>query len=85
MSVPTKVDDRGRVLIPQDLRVRAGIEPGQDVRVEIDGEGNLVIQPVLSVEAFLEELTGAVNEETRREDAEPMDPLELKRMWEPSP
>lgn len=80
----TRIDDRGRVLIPQPLRERLGLEPGQDVRVEVDGDGNLVIQPVLSAEEFLEAVTGAVNEATRRRDAEPIDPLELKRMWEPS-
>lgn len=85
MDVPTKVDDRGRVLIPQELRTRSGIEPGQDVRVEIDDEGNLVIQPVLSTDEFLEETTGAINKDTRREEAEPIDPLGFKQMWEPSP
>ncbi len=85
MDVPTKVDDRGRVLIPQELRTRSGIKPGQDVRVEIEDEGNLVIQPVLSSDEFLEDATGAINEDTRRAEAEPIDPLELKQMWKPSP
>jgi AbrB family looped-hinge helix DNA binding protein len=81
----TTVDDRGRVLIPKELRAQAGIEPGQEVRLEIDENGNVSIQPVLSAEKLLETMLGAINEDTRRADAEPIDPLDLKRMWEPSP
>lgn len=81
----TTVDDRGRILIPSELRARAGVEPGQDVRVELDENDNLVIQPVLSSEEFLELTSGMIDDGNRREDADPIDPLELKRMWEPSP
>jgi AbrB family looped-hinge helix DNA binding protein len=81
----TTIDDRGRVLIPKELRAQAGIEAGQEVRVEIDEGGNLAIQPVLPADEFLEAMGGAIDEDTRREGAEPIDPLELKRMWEPSP
>lgn len=84
-TMTTKVDDRGRVVIPKELREQAGIGPGQDVRVELDEDGRLVIQPVLSAAEFLDRMVGAVNEETRKEDAEPIDPLELKKMWEPFP
>lgn len=81
----TKVDDRGRVLIPKEIRQAANLEPGRSVRVELDEDGHPVIRPVRSPEAFLDRLVGAISEETRRSDAEPTDPLEVKAMWEPEP
>lgn len=83
--MPTKVDDRGRVLIPKEIREKAHLEPGRSVRVELDEDGHPVIRPVRSPGDFLERLVGAINEDTRRSDAEPVDPLEVKRMWEPEP
>lgn len=81
----TRIDDRGRILIPRDLREKLGLESGQDVRVDTDGHGNIIIHPVLPVEEFLDSMKGVINETTRKDDAEPMDPLDIKRMWEPSP
>lgn len=80
----TRIDERGRLLIPEPLRGRLGLEPGQDMRFKVDGDGNLVLQPIVSPEVFLEAVTGAVNAETRRRDTEPIDPLEVKRMGEPT-
>lgn len=33
----SKVDDKGRVMIPGELRAKHGIAPGDHVHVEIDG------------------------------------------------
>lgn len=72
-------------MIPKEMRDELGLEPGRPVRVETDEDGKLTIQPVLEPDEFLEQMTGVVNDQTRRSDVEPIDPLELKRMWEPSP
>lgn len=47
-SVPeeTTVSDRGMVTIPADLRRRLDIEPGDKLRWETDGEGNLSVEVV---------------------------------------
>ena len=78
------IDERGRVLIPKEIREAYGLRAGQTVRFETDEEG-IHLRPTISKEAFMERFCGALNAETRRPDAEPMDPLELKRIWEPTP
>lgn len=35
----TTIDSAGRVVIPKSLREQAGLTPGSEVRVEIDGAG----------------------------------------------
>lgn len=79
----TTVDERGRVLIPKDLREAARLEPGQPVRMELEPDGTLRLRAVLEPREFLDGLLGCINEETRDPEAEPIDPLELKRIWEP--
>lgn len=77
------MDDRGRVLIPKEIREEANLAPGQSFRFEVEADGSLRLQPVLEPREFLDRLCGVINEETRAEDAEPIDPLEIKRIWEP--
>lgn len=78
----TTVDERGRVLIPKDLREATGVIPGRSVRV-FEEDGEIRIRPQLSPEEAIKSLFGAINEETRDPDADPIDPLDLKRIWEP--
>jgi hypothetical protein len=47
------------------------------VAVEQD-DGRIVIRPQISRDEFADELEGCINEETRADDAEPTDPLDLK-------
>jgi AbrB family looped-hinge helix DNA binding protein len=42
----TKVSDRGMVTIPVDLRRRLDIEPGDKLRWDVDGDGNLSVEVV---------------------------------------
>ena len=84
------VDEQGRVTIPEEMREELGIDPGQEVAVGLRGE-TVVIRPRrsredgsregLSREEFIELMEGCINEDTVREDAEEIDPLELKNMW----
>ena len=84
------VDEQGRVTIPEEMREELGIEPGEEVDVELQGE-TVVIRPQisreghshgkLSREEFIELMEGCITEDTVREDAEEIDPLELKNMW----
>lgn len=43
-SEVVKVDDKGRVLIPEDIREAGGIEPGAPLQVVNLGNGTLVIR-----------------------------------------
>ena len=73
------VDDRGRVLIPKEIRDQLGLQPGSPARLEVE-EGRLIITPPLSPEEFIRRMEGCIKE------GEPIiDPLKLKEMWEQPP
>lgn len=75
----TTVDDRGRILIPKEMRDRLGLKPGSPARLEVE-EGKLVITPALSPDEFIGRMEGCITE------GEPtIDPLRLKEMWEGPP
>lgn len=54
--------------------------PGKSVEVGVEDD-EVIIRPQVSREEFIDSMVGCINEDTRREDAEPMDPLELKKIW----
>ncbi|MDZ7688131.1 MAG: AbrB/MazE/SpoVT family DNA-binding domain-containing protein [Halobacteriales archaeon] len=75
MAETRKIDDKGRVTIPKGVRESLGLEPGEEVRLSVEG-GSVVVRPMVSREEFIEEMVGCINEETRREDAEEVDPFD---------
>lgn len=75
-----RVDEKGRITIPQEIRESLHIDPGEEVDVALE-EGRIVIQPSISRQEFAETLEGCINDETRADDAEPMDPLAMKEDW----
>lgn len=79
-----KVDDRGRVLIPKELREEVGLEPGDTVLVDAD-ESGVHLRPALSREQALDRLIGGITQENARSGADDLDPLDVKRIWEPDP
>lgn len=81
----TTIDERGRILIPKELRDALGLTPGKRV-ILYEDQGELRVRPQLTPAEAIEALCGAINEETRDPDAEPidpLDPLDIKRIWEP--
>jgi AbrB family looped-hinge helix DNA binding protein len=61
MSIPLKIDNKGRVSIPKQLRERAGLEPGDALFLEYDESSNTfhlkkAINPfdILALEALRE-------------------------------
>ena len=71
------VDRKGRVQIPKAVRDKVGLQVGGKARLKIEKE-NIVIMPPISPEEFIKEMEGCINEGTSV-----MDPLKLKKMWEP--
>jgi AbrB family looped-hinge helix DNA binding protein len=59
-----KVDDKGRVLIPEDIREAGGIEPGAPLQVVDLGKGMLVLR---KLELPSKEEILKICRETRRE------------------
>ena len=72
------IDSKGRVLIPKQVREKIGLKPGGKARLKID-KATLVIIPPVSPEEFIEEMEGCI-----KEGVQTIDPLELKKMWEPA-
>lgn len=79
-SKDRRVDEKGRVTIPQHIRESLQIDPGEVVAIEQD-DGRIVIRPRISRENFVETIDGCINEETRDDDAELVDPRDLKDDW----
>lgn len=70
------VDDRGRILIPKELRDKVGLKPGSGARLEVKN-GQIIITPPLSPQGFIREMEGFMTE------GEPTDdPLKVKHIWE---
>lgn len=80
MSADRRVDEKGRVTIPQDIRERLGLDPGEEVTVAAAG-GQVVIRPKVSRDAAVETLRGCVDADTRAADAERPTPAALKADW----
>jgi AbrB family looped-hinge helix DNA binding protein len=70
------VDNKGRVLIPKEVRDKVGLQAGGKARLKIEKE-NIIIMPPISPEEFIEEMEGCI-----REGTPTIDPLKLKKMWE---
>lgn len=73
------VEEKGRVTIPKAMRESLGLEPGDRIHVEV-ADGHVLVRPSVSREEFIA-MAGCINDETRREDAEEIDPTELKKIW----
>ena len=70
------VDDKGRVLIPKEVRDRVGLKAGGRARLKVENE-RIIIMPPTSPEEFIEEMEGCI-----REGTPTINPLKLKKIWE---
>ena len=77
-SEEVTVDDKGRVLIPKGVRDKVGLRVGGKARLKIEKQ-NIIIMPPISPEEFIKEMEGCI-----REGTPTIDPLKLKKMWEPA-
>jgi AbrB family looped-hinge helix DNA binding protein len=65
----TRVDSKGRIVLPKDLREQLGISAGTEVEVRKEG-GKAVIEPEPSPESFVEELTDLISTEATNRDGD---------------
>lgn len=73
------VDERGRILIPKELREAHGLSPGSAVVIS-ETNGGIEIRRALSRQDALKRLEGAIPKDAR---GPRLDPLKLKKIWEP--
>ena len=77
-----KVDSKGRIVLPQSVRKRLGIEPGTEVAVH-EEDGKAVVEPEDDPQEIIERMeeliaeTSPASEETLPLDAE-TDPIAQK-------
>jgi AbrB family looped-hinge helix DNA binding protein len=77
MSTEVTVDSKGRIQIPKAVRDKVGLHIGGKARLKVEKE-NIVIIPPISAEEFIKEMEGCI-----KEGEVIMDPLKLKKIWEP--
>ena len=70
----TELDERGRILIPSDLREELRLRADQKFSIEALGDKKLVIQPLLDPEEFISEMKGCVS-------GSRVKPETLKEIW----
>ena len=61
MKWEAELDERGRILIPSDLREELKFRTDQKFKIETHGDRKLVIQPLLEPEEFIAEMKGCVS------------------------
>ncbi|MEE8167304.1 MAG: AbrB/MazE/SpoVT family DNA-binding domain-containing protein [Candidatus Hydrothermarchaeales archaeon] len=83
MGIKLKVDGRGRVTIPIEVRGALGIEPNKDIVAEEREEG-LLIYKKISPDEFLREAT-KLQEEIRTTKVTKEDALKAKDIWKTMP
>ncbi|MFQ6137399.1 MAG: AbrB/MazE/SpoVT family DNA-binding domain-containing protein [Candidatus Hydrothermarchaeales archaeon] len=73
----SKLDRRGRVTLPRDIRAEFGLKAGEEVRIERDERG-ILIRPLTTKEKFVRELEGCITEANQ---VEKIEPSKLKGIW----
>ena len=74
----TVVDQRGRVLIPEDVREVAGLDEGTIVRVEKEGDG-VTIKPIRKGKRAWKQLCGLAPKRTGKPEWPTAE--EIKSIW----
>ena len=72
------VDQRGRVLIPEDVREDTGLDEGTVVKVETQDDG-ILIKPIRKSKRSWKQLCGVVPKRTGKPEWPP--PEEIKSIW----
>ena len=72
----SRIEDRGRIVIPKSIRDSLSLKRGQQVHIDTQGDA-IVIRPERSMNG-LKELAGCITKENARDT---IDPLHLKNIW----
>lgn len=80
MSSKRRIDEKGRITLPEELRNRRGFEPGKGVVVERE-DGSIRIRPHVVRAEARSQLRGCINADTRKTPVKRIKPTDLKRVW----
>lgn len=69
-----KVDSKGRIVLPQEVRERLGLDPGTEVDVR-EEEGRAVVEPEDDPEDIIEDLERMMADATTNREQTPKDEL----------
>lgn len=76
-----KVDSKGRIVLPQDVRERLGISPGMEVDVH-EEDGKVVVKPEDDPEQIIERMEQLIDETSskpaKRTPLDDVDPIARK-------
>jgi AbrB family looped-hinge helix DNA binding protein len=67
------IDERGRIVIPNEIRAELKLRPGQKLRISTKGN-ELVLSPEVGVDEFISGLKGCVH-------GSRIKPEDLKAIW----
>ncbi|MBU2559698.1 AbrB/MazE/SpoVT family DNA-binding domain-containing protein [archaeon] len=79
MGIKTKVDHRGRITIPSEIRNLMGIKPEQEVIVEQKDDEMVITRPI-EPEEFIEGARG-LQKAIKASKTKKEDPLKVKEIW----
>jgi AbrB family looped-hinge helix DNA binding protein len=67
------IDERGRIVIPNEIRAELKLRPEQKLRISTNGK-ELVLSPEIGVEEFISGLKGCIH-------GSKVKPEDLKMIW----
>jgi len=79
MSMGVRLDERGRVTIPSEVRESLGIDKDAELVLEVQGS-RIVLSKKLSPEEFIEEVH-ILQREIEASKRGEMEPLKVKEIW----
>ena len=68
-----EIDERGRIVIPSDIRDKLKLRPEQKLKIETSNR-EMILRPVLDSDEFIKEMKGCVS-------GSKIKPAELKEIW----
>jgi len=67
------IDERGRIVIPSEIRVQLNLRPEQRLKIEARGR-ELILRPSVNTEEFISQLKGCITKSKLKAE-------ELKHIW----
>ncbi len=77
MGISTRIDERGRVTIPKEIREALGLKTDEKLLIERIGK-KIILRPRISEKEFREKLEGCITETNQ---VSRFSPERLKEIW----